>query len=99
MISADRQSFLISIIVEEIIKRGLVSTPSRDILFQKVREGFSHFLSEWEDIHREADHKIRSIKRGILPGSAEWDVLYLQFFEEKYKRTSSLLLKQRSSDT
>ena len=99
MISSDRQSFLISIIVEGILKRKLVSAPSREVLFQKVREGFSRFLSEWEGIHKEADYKIRSIKRGILPGSAEWDVLYFQFFEEKYKRTSSLLLKQRSSST
>ena len=99
MISSDRQSSLINAMVEEILRRKLVSVSSRDVLFQKVREGFSRFLAEWEEIHREAEQKIRSIKRGVLQGSAEWDVLYLQFFEEKYKRTSSLLLKQRSSST
>lgn len=96
MISSERQSYLSQTIVEEILKRKLVSSPSRDVLFQKVRIGFSRFISEWEEIHKEALNKIQSIKRGILPGSSEWDVLYFQFFEEQYKKTSSLLLKQRS---
>ena len=96
MMSSERQSSLIHAIVEEIQKRNLVSALSRDALFQKVREGFSRFFREWQEIHREAEYKIKSIKREVIRDSAEWDVLYFQFFEEKYKKTSSLLLKERS---
>ena len=97
MIGSDRQSALIYETVEELLKKRLVEPPSREALFQRVREGFSQFLKEWEAIHKEAEHKIRSMKRGVLPGSSEWDVLYLQFFEEKYKKTGGkLLLKDRS---
>lgn len=96
MMSSERQSSLIHAIVEEAQKKNLVSAPSRDALFQKVREGFSRFLKEWEEIHKEAEYKIQSMKREVPRDSAEWDVLYFQFFEEKYKKTSSLLLKERS---
>lgn len=96
MISSERQSSLIHAIVEEILRKELISSLSREDLFQKVREGFSRFLKEWEGIHKEAEYKIQSIKREVLRDSDEWDVLYFQFFEEKYKKTSSLLLKERS---
>lgn len=96
MISSERQSALVGAIVKDLLKKKIVPASSREDLFQSVRQGFSRFLEEWQHIHEEVRGKIESIKRGVLSGSAEWDVLYFRFFEEKYKQTSSLLLKERS---
>ncbi len=93
-LSEDRQDSLVYIIVEDFLKNKFVTATSRDVLFQKVKIAVNQFVREWKDLDREIVSKLQSIKRGILVGSSEWDVLYSQYLEEAFKKKSSLFVKK-----
>ena len=93
-LSPDRQNHLANKILEELSKKNLISSPSREVLFSAVKKALSFFVKEWEEMDEDISYKIRSIKRGIHPGSSEWDVLYSRFFEEIFRKKSRLFVKK-----
>lgn len=95
-ISADRQNYLVNKITEDLLQSKFVSS-SRDSLFQGVRVAVSQFVREWEELEKDANAKIRSIKRGVIPGTAEWDLLQAKYMEESFKKKSSVIVKAQIS--
>lgn len=93
-LSPDRQNSIANIILEDLLKEGFVKAPSRELLFEKIKQALSFFVKEWEEMDQEISKKIESIKRGIHPGSSEWDVLYSRFFEESFRKKSRLFVKK-----
>ena len=93
-LSADRQSYLTRLIVDDLLKNQSVSdTTSGDLVFQIVKKGISLFVKEWSEIDQQAQKKISGIKRNIVPGSSEWEVLYSQYVEELFQKKSFLFVK------
>ena len=93
-LSPDRQTYLAHAISEDLLKEEYVLTPSKEILFEKIKQALSLFVKEWADMDREISNKISSIKRGVRPGSSEWDVLYQRFLEESFRKKSRLFVKK-----
>ena len=93
-LSADRQSYLSHQILDRLLEKELVETPSDEVLFSQIKTAILAFSQEWEDMDQEVLKKIESIKRGIRPGSSEWDVLYNRFFEESFRKKSRLFVKK-----
>ena len=93
-LSADRQSYLSHCITDRLLEKKLVSADSKELLFEPVKFAVSFFVQEWEEMEREVFKKIESIKRGIRPGSSEWEVLYNRFLEESFQRKSRLFVKK-----
>jgi hypothetical protein len=50
------------------------------MVIKKVMTDFFHME---ETIDEEVTRKILSLKKGILPGTSEWTVLYQKYFEEE----------------
>ena len=92
--SAERQSHLSQKITKRILTKELLSAPSQEDLFQKVKEGIYDFVKEWEEMEQSIQKKLQSIQRGIEPGSSEWEVLYSQFLEESFRKKSRLFIKK-----
>ena len=93
-LSDDRQSCLTRIIVDDLLKKQSVSPlSSTDLVFQAVKKGVSRFVREWKEIDQQARNKISGIKRNIVPGSSEWEVLYNQYIEELFQKKSVLFVK------
>ena len=93
-LSPERQSYLAQIITKDLLQKSLVKSPSQELLFEKVKKALSFFVKEWEEMERDISHKIESIKRGVRPGSSEWDVLYQRFLEESFRKKSRLFVKK-----
>lgn len=93
-LSPDRQNHLANIVLEDLLKQGFVENSSRELLFEKIKQALLLFVKEWEEMDQEISHKISSIKRGIHPGSSEWDVLYSRFLEESFRKKSRLFVKK-----
>ena len=93
-LSADRQSYLSHKLADRLLKKNLVTAPSKEVLFEQVKSAVSFFVQEWEEMEKEVLQKIESIKRGIRPGSSEWDVLYNRFLEESFRKKSRLFVKK-----
>ena len=92
--SDDRQNQLVNSILEDLLEQGFVENSTREILFEKIKQGFLLFNEEWEEMDREISEKITSIKRGVQPGSSEWDVLYGRFLEESFRKKSRLFVRK-----
>ena len=93
-LSSNRQNDLANTILKDLLEQGFVTAASREILFEKIKQALNFFNREWEEMDQEISHKIESIKRGIHPGSSEWDVLYSRFLEESFRKKSRLFVKR-----
>ena len=91
--SANRQNDLANQILKDLLKEKSLEGFPRETLFTEIIQGFRLFDKEWDELDREISHKIHSIKRGVLPGSSEWDVLYGRFLEELFRKKSRLFIK------
>ena len=93
-LSPDRQTYLAHNISDDLLRQEYISAPSKEILFEKIKQALSLFVKEWTDMDQEISNKISSIKRGVRPGSSEWDVLYQRFLEESFRKKSRLFVKK-----
>ncbi|MCY4512506.1 MAG: DUF507 family protein [Bdellovibrionales bacterium] len=93
-LSPDRQSYLTRLIVDELLKSQAVSdSSSGDMVFKAVKKALSLFVTEWREVDQLAQKKISGIKRNVVPGSSEWEVLYSQYIEELFQKKSFLFVK------
>ncbi|MCY4320849.1 MAG: DUF507 family protein [Bdellovibrionaceae bacterium] len=92
--SADRQSYISHKLTDLLLNKSLVKSPSKEILFEHIKGSISFFVQEWEEMEQKVLKKIQSIKRGIRPGSSEWDILYNRFLEESFRKKSRLFVKK-----
>ena len=84
--SDDRQSHLVHLIVDGIWNDDLVDYSDEDRAMKVARQGMNKFVQEFEDIDKAVRTTIGSLKRGVMEGSPEWDILYGKYFEQEMQR-------------
>ena len=57
-----------------------------DDLCLKIRTVINQFVQRDAEMSERARSKVRSLRRGIPEGSAEFDALYRQFYDEEQSR-------------
>jgi len=69
---------------------GLAEIPNFAVALRQARE----LIAEWNDKGDEVDaivrRKITSIKRGIVEGSNEWNLLYRRYRDEELRKRGIL---------
>lgn len=86
MISDERLSHLAHIIVDGIWNDDLVDYVDEDRAIRAGKRAVSQFKAELQEIERKVHQKIASLKRNVLEGTPEWDVMYTKYFEEELSR-------------
>lgn len=86
ILSEERQSHLVHVLIDGIWKDDLVDFSDDEKAMRAGNRGMSKFVAECEDIDKHVNQKIASLKRGVVEGSPEWDVLYTKYFEEEMQR-------------
>lgn len=86
IVSEDRQSHLARLIVDGIWNDDLVDYSDDDTALRVAKKGLAKFVAEGEEIDKQVREKIGSLRRGVVEGSPEWDVLYGKYFEEEMVR-------------
>ena len=85
-VSDGRISALAHLVLTE-VKRGDVTDLRSDALvLREIKGALSDFLQVDEVLDAKARRKIASLSRRVPEGSAEWDVLYRQYFEEEKRK-------------
>ena len=84
--SEDRQSHLVHLIVDGIWNDDLVDYSDEDRAMKVGKQGMTKFIKEFEDIDKAVRTTIQSLKRGVMEGSPEWDILYGKYFEQEMQR-------------
>ena len=86
IISEERQSHLARIIIDVIWNDDLVDYSDDDLALRLAKKGLVRFVQEGEEIDKATRQKIASLKRGVVEGSPEWDILYGKYYEEEMQR-------------
>ena len=82
----DRISYLAHHIIDSLVKEGLIKVADKAIESQEVKKLMTKFLQSEEAVDQKIRLKISTIKRGILEGSREWDILYEQYYNEEMNK-------------
>ncbi len=87
MLSAERQSHWMHLIVNELLNKGLIQYQNKDKVIRATGRALSVFVQEHEKIEQKVRQKIASLKRNVLENSSEWEVLYFRYYEEELSRS------------
>jgi len=87
MLSEDKISHLSHVILRAIKKSSLVTMQvDEGRVLKEIKRVLASELAQEEAIDRKVKEKLASYSRGIVEGSAEWDVLYRKAFEEEMRK-------------
>lgn len=87
MLSEDKVSHLSHVILNEVKRNPAVTVSSgEERVLKEIKRVLAAELAQEEEIDRKVKAKLASYSRGILEGSAEWDVLYRKTFEEETRK-------------
>ena len=85
-ISEGRINYLSRVIAESLASKGLVDCSDVNSLSKETKKGVVFFVQHLEKIGEKVISKIASIKRGVPEGSAEWEILYRQYYNEEIEK-------------
>lgn len=89
IISEDRQTHLAHLITDAIWDDDLVDYSDDDLALRVAKKAIAEFVKEDSDIDQRARDKVASLKRGVIEGSPEWDIMYKKYYEEERNRKGS----------
>lgn len=84
--SEERISHLAHIIHKGLTKDGLVTYTDEDRAHREIKKSLIDYLKIEDAADQAAREKVASLKRGVLEGSREWEVLYRKYFEEEMSK-------------
>jgi len=87
MLSEDKVSHLSHVILNAVKKSPAVRVKGDEgRVLKEIKRVLATELAHEEEIDRKVKAKLASYSRGIIEGSAEWEVLYRKTFEEEMRK-------------
>ncbi|MGH8014371.1 MAG: DUF507 family protein [Candidatus Binataceae bacterium] len=65
---------------------GLAEIPNFNVALRQARELIEHWNERGDAIDETVRRKIASLKRGVVEGGAEWNILYRRYREEELRK-------------
>ena len=65
---------------------GLATIPNFALALRQGRELIAEWVEKGDQIDATVRRKITSLKRGVVEGSAEWQILYRRYREEELRK-------------
>jgi hypothetical protein len=83
ILSEDRQTHWAHLLTDGVWNDDLVDYTDEDQALRLAKKAIIDFVKEDADIDQKAKAKVASLKRGVVEGSPEWDILYKKYYEEE----------------
>ncbi|MFP5519597.1 MAG: DUF507 family protein [Bdellovibrionia bacterium] len=83
IISEERQIHLAHLVTDGVWEDDLLDYSDEDQALKAVKAAIAQFVAEDNEIDIRARNKVASLKRGVVEGSPEWDILYKKYYEEE----------------
>jgi hypothetical protein len=64
----------------------LAQIPNFQVALRQARELIAEWIEKGDVVDEVVRRKIASLKRGVLEGSAEWNILYRRYREEEVRK-------------
>jgi len=91
IISDARQVHLARLLIDELWGNEIIDfdEEQEDHIIRQTRLIITAWVQEQGDIDENIREKINSLKRGVMEGTSEWNVLYKKYFQEEMSRRGS----------
>lgn len=86
ILSEERQFHWAHILTDKIWNDDLVDYTDEDQALRLAKEAIREFVKKDSDIDARARAKVASLKRGVIEGSPEWEIMYKKYYEEETKK-------------
>lgn len=87
MLSDDKITHMSHVLLKGLLEKDTIDITEDDgKVRHAIRRAIIHQLKVGEKIEDTVNKKIESLSRDVPEGSAEWDVLYKQYFEEEERK-------------
>jgi hypothetical protein len=83
IISEDRQSHLAHLITDALWEDDMVDYSDDDQALKLTKKAIATFVNDDVEIDQRARTKVQTLKRGVMEGSPEWDIMYKKYYEEE----------------
>ena len=95
VLSDERQSYLVHLVVDTLEKKALLSYTDRQKMHLLARQVMNQCMKVSREIDQKVCDKIKSLKRNVLENSSEWQVLYSNYMEEEMIRRGLSIVKEK----
>lgn len=86
ILSEDRQSHLAHVIIDGIWEDDLVDYSDDDLALRMAKKAIVAFVQDMGDLDGTIKQKLQTLKRGVVEGSPEWDVMYRKYMNEELNK-------------
>lgn len=86
ILSEERQTHWAHVLTDGVYNADLVDFTDDDEALRAAKRAVVEFVKEEQEIDAKARAKVASLKRGVIEGSPEWDILYRKYYEEERGR-------------
>lgn len=86
ILSEDRQAHLAHLVTDKVWGDDIVDFTDDDEALRAAKKAIQSFVKEVSEIDQKAREKVASLKRNVLEGTSEWEILYRKYYEEEKNR-------------
>lgn len=83
IISAERLISLAHQVTDGVWQDDIADYKDEDQALKITKKAIQDFINEELEIDKKAREKVTSLKRGVVEGSPEWDIMYKKYYEEE----------------
>jgi len=85
-LSEARMLFLVREALTRLRDEGLAEIPNFSLALRRGREMVAQWAERGDQIDAAVRRKIASLRRGVVEGSSEWQILYRRYREEEQRK-------------
>lgn len=86
ILSEERQTHWAHVVTDKVWGDDIVDFTDDDQALRIAKKAIVDFVKEDMAIDQSAREKVASLKRGVLEGTREWEILYKKYYEEEKNR-------------
>lgn len=86
ILTEDRQSHLAHLVTDKVWGDDIADFSDDDEALKATKKAIIAFVKEVAEIDQKAREKVASLKRNVLEGTSEWEILYKKYYEEEKNR-------------
>ena len=86
ILSEERQTHWAHVVTDKVWGDDIVDFSDDDQALRIAKKAIVEFVKEDMEIDKSARAKVASLKRGVIEGTREWEILYKKYYEEEKNR-------------
>lgn len=86
ILSEERQTHWAHVVTDKVWGDDIVDFSDDDLALRIAKKAIVEFVKEDIETDKRAREKVASLKRNVMEGTREWDIMYKKYYEEEKNR-------------